>query len=282
MIACALCLYLHRVERVEVVVVLLCVHAPVESQIFFVVACGIVHVGSVVDERVRLFESLVIYVARRHVVVHVGVRCVCTYLQPGLYLCLGVDTAVVFVLLCALHDTFESAVSEAYIYVAVVAALREAHAVVVLNACLRNLLQPVVCLAAAVACKLLVGEHCVRAHYHVVPVSLLLLSRGVGVVEGISVGKGLGAQLECLLCVHGLGAVAHGREAHPAVVAHCAFALASLLGCNHDNTVGTARTVEGCGRSVLENLDRLNVVDVDRVEESELVVHNQTVYYIYR
>ena len=226
-------------------------------------ACSVVLVGSVVNEGVSEREGIVVHRAVGHLVLNVCIRGVRTNLQPRLDIRLGVDTSVILVLLGAFNNSVKAAVAKTDVNAGVVRPLREAYAVVVLDTGLGHLVKPVVALSAAVACELLVGEHCVRTHDYVVPVCLLLSFSSVGIVVGITCSVCIGTQLEELLSVHRSGAVTHGREAYPSVVAYGTFALAALLRRNDDYTVGTARTVQSSSRSVLQHFDRLYVVYVD-------------------
>ena len=58
---------------------------------------------------------------------------------------------------------------------------------------------------------------------------------------------------------------------------HTLSTIAALCG-NHNHTVGTTSTVDGCCRSVLQHLDRLDIVRVEKVE----VAHCHAVYNVER
>ncbi len=83
-----------------------------------------------------------------------------------------------------------------------------------------------------------------------------------------------------LLGVEHVHLAGHGTDAERALIAHlgAGFTLETALGGHHDDTVGTAGTVDGGSRSVLEYFHRFNVVRVDQRE----VGHHHTVDHIER
>ena len=60
---------------------------------------------------------------------------------------------------------------------------------------------------------------------------------------------------------------------HIAIIRHLHLALLGFLGGDDDNTIGTLRTVDGCRRGILQDVDSLNIVGVQ-------VAHRATLYTV--
>ncbi len=88
----------------------------------------------------------------------------------------------------------------------------------------------------------------------------------VGVVAVERPGVGGGVVVDGVLELpgrHGLGAVQHGLDAHLSVVFQRSGTFAGALGRDDDHAVGTPRAVDGGGRTVLEHVDALDLLEVD-------------------
>ena len=60
------------------------------------------------------------------------------------------------------------------------------------------------------------------------------------------------------------------RNAERCLERHLGVAVTASLGIDHDDTVGTAGSIEGAGRGVLEHGDRLDVLGVDRADRTRV------------
>ena len=159
-----------------------------------------------------------------------------------------------------------------------------AHAHAIISLSRNHGLVVVVARAEAVAAALRAAGDAhvvIVAHARLVEV---VLPVGVGLVallEGVLIESGLLAHLGKRGAVHHGIAVEERLEAHVAVVAHLGRrALAALHGGDDDHAVGTARTVDGGCRGVLQDVHRLDVGGVDVGElphEGDAVEHDERV-----
>ena len=121
-----------------------------------------------------------------------------------------------------------------------------------------------------------------RLEEHVLPVSIHgALFSPVGFVGSVLEFVGIFAQFGKLLGIHHGVAVEQGLESHVAIIRHCGSLLLITFVCRDDNhTVGTTRTVDGSGRSILQNVHRLDVVGVyivDATGKGNTVEHDEPV-----
>ena len=83
-----------------------------------------------------------------------------------------------------------------------------------------------------------------------------------------------------LLCIHHLCNVVESRESHCSCVVESNLSFLTLLCCNENNTVSTTCTVDSSCRSILQNLDALNILRVEVLDTA--VLDNHSVDYIKR
>ena len=63
-------------------------------------------------------------------------------------------------------------------------------------------------------------------------------------------------------------------EAQIGTEIHLYIALLTVLGCNQNHTVGSYRTVDGSGSTILQNLHRLDVLRVHAVDIARKTIHD--------
>ena len=96
------------------------------------------------------------------------------------------------------------------------------------------------------------------------------LSRFGQEVTALLVGADLVIGLGELPGIKHLDLLADGREAEVGGIVDIVLATGTLLGGNHDDTIGTTRTVNGCGRDIFEDLDALDVRGIQERERVEV------------
>ena len=144
-----------------------------------------------------------------------------------------------------------------------------------------HLIKPVIAFAESVSKELTTFE-CKRT---VLVPDIILdvgITIGIRITIHISIGKSFSSEVPYTVGIHKVGRVTGFCEFYPTVISNLTFAHTRFLGSDDNHTVGTARTIKRRCRSILENLDRFNIIYVNRVERAVIITHNQTVNHIYR
>ena len=76
------------------------------------------------------------------------------------------------------------------------------------------------------------------------------------------------------ICIKHIKVLSNLSEAQIGTEIHLYITLLTILGCNQNHTVGSYRTIDGSGSTILQNLHRLDVLRVHAVDIARETVHN--------